>query len=125
MTWWRLLASGSLVVVSACGNGESGSALPKRADVLVVAPSGRGLVFDQASYTARAGDITIAYKNDDAIAHTMILEQPDGQRVRGFMRIVLGAHRSTSGSVTIAPGDYKIVCDIHLPTMVADLTITP
>ena len=119
-----VLASASLTL-AACGSGEKGSAVPANPDVVVVAPQGRGLIFDKTSYTAVAGDVALAYRNDDVQTHTMILEDTTGKRMPGFKRIVLGARRAAGATITLTAGTYKLVCDIHLPTMVADLVVTP
>lgn len=122
---WLAVVGCASLAFAACGGGETGSALPPNPDVVVKAPYGRGLVFDQTAYSAKAGDITIAYVNEDVQAHTMIIEDSTGKKVSAFKRIVLGAHRQTGATVNLAAGAYELVCDIHLPTMVATLTVNP
>jgi plastocyanin len=119
-----LIAAASLTLV-ACGGGEKGSALPAHPDVVVGAPRGQGLVFDKTSYTAKAGDIGIAYRNDDVQTHTMIIEDATGKKVAAFPKLVVGSLKTDGATVNLAPGEYKLVCDIHLPTMVATLSVTP
>jgi plastocyanin len=91
----------------------------------VGAPAGRGLVFDKVAYTAKAGDVVIEYDNNDVQTHTMIITDAGGRVLSAFPRIVLGAHRKTGATVTLQPGLYNLVCDIHLPSMVATLTVDP
>ena len=111
--------------VLACGGGEKGAVLPPNPDVIVGAPAGRGLVFDKTAYTAVAGDVGIEYDNHDVQAHTMIITDASGETVPGFPRMVVGAHRKAGATVTLQPGVYNLICDIHLPSMVATLTINP
>ena len=121
----RVLVAATSLTLAACGGGEKGSALPAHPDVVVGAPRGQGLVFDKTSYTAKAGDIGIAYRNDDVQTHTMIIEDATGRKLSAFPRLVVGSLRTDGATISLTPGDYKIVCDIHLPTMVAALTVTP
>jgi len=118
-----LIAAASFML-AACGGGEKGSALPAHPDVVVVAPRGQGLVFDKTSYTAKAGDVGIAYRNDDVQTHTMIIEDANGRKLSSFPRLIVGSLKTSGATVNLAPGVYKLVCDIHLPTMVATLTVT-
>jgi plastocyanin len=111
--------------LTGCGGGEEGSALPAHPDVVVKAPRGLGLIFDMTAYRATAGDVGIAYQNDDVQTHTMVIEDAAGQRIAGFGRLVVRAERTDGATVTLAAGEYRLVCDIHLPTMVAALTVTP
>ncbi len=120
-----LLVAVTSLALSACGGGQKGSALPANPDVFVIAPRGQGLVFDKTLYIAKAGDIGISYRNDDVQTHTMIIETASGAKISDFPRLVVGALKTTGATVTLAPGDYKLVCDIHLPTMVATLTVLP
>jgi plastocyanin len=115
----------AVCALAGCGGGEGGSALPADPDVVIKAPRGRGLVFDMNAYRATAGDVGIAYQNDDVQTHTMVIEDTAGQRVAGFGRLVVGMQRTAGATVELAAGEYRIVCDIHLPTMVAGLTVTP
>jgi plastocyanin len=120
-----LLAVGVAVALTACASGEGGSALPAHPDVVVNAPRGLGLVFDMTAYHATAGDVAIAYQNDDVQTHTMVIQDAAGQKVTDFGRVVVRAERTAGATVALAAGEYQLICDIHLPTMVAALTVTP
>jgi plastocyanin len=117
------LAAASLTVV-ACGGSGTGAKAPANPDVVVVAPG--GLKFDQTDYTAHAGPVGIEYDNRDVQTHTMIIEDANGNKVPGWTRLVLGSHKTTGDTVTLQPGTYKVICDIHeAGGMVANLTVTP
>ena len=85
-----------------------------------------GLKFDKTSYAAKAGDIGIEYDNNDVQTHTMIIEDVNGNKVPGWTRLVVGTRKKKGGTVTLAAGTYKIICDIHQSAgMVATLTVSP
>jgi plastocyanin len=115
-----LTASFTLV---ACGGGESGSAVPAKPDLVVVAPG--GLKFDMTNYSAHAGAVAIEYDNNDVQTHTMIIEDSGGKKVPGWTRLVVGTQKKKGGTVTLPAGTYKVICDIHEAAgMVATLTVT-
>jgi plastocyanin len=77
--------------------------------------------FDRTQYTATAGSMTIGYVDDGQLVHTLLIE---GQS--GFRLSVASNQRSTSGTVTLAPGAYTIFCDVpghREEGMVAQLTV--
>jgi plastocyanin len=116
------LSAASLTLV-ACGGGQSGSAVPAKPDVVVVAPG--GLKFDMTNYSAPAGDVAIAYDNNDVQTHTMIIEDAAGKKVPGWDRLVVPTQKQKGGTVNLPAGTYKVICDIHEAAgMVATLTVT-
>jgi len=120
----RLLApfAAAFVTAAACGSSGSGHAVPANPQVVVVAPG--GLMFDKTSYSAHAGSVGIEYDNNDLQTHTMIIEDANGNKVPGWTRLVVGPHDKQGGTVTLPAGTYKIICDIHLPTMMAALQVS-
>jgi plastocyanin len=64
-------------VLAACGGSSSSEpvVIPATVDLEVRAVS--GLKFDASSYTATAGDIEVAYVNDDSIRHTLVVVEGD------------------------------------------------
>lgn len=113
----------SALALAACGSGQKGTAVPANPDVVVLAVG--GLKFDKSTYTARAGDVAIEYDNTDVQTHTMIIEDANGKKVSGWTRLVLGSRDKKGGTVKLAAGTYKIICDIHEGAgMVATLDVS-
>ena len=82
--------------LTSCGG--SSSSTPTTAVVAnVVVTAKDGLRLDPNSYLAVAGEISIAYINDDTIRHTLVVVH-DGTKVEGFELDV-----SKKGSVDKAP----------------------
>lgn len=112
-----------VVALGACSSSSSAPAetLPATTDLEVHANS--GLKFDKTSYEVAAGDIAIGYVNDDTIRHTLIVAK-DGTKVSGFELKVNKKGAIDSGSVTLAAGNYVLLCTVpgH-QNMKADLTV--
>lgn len=112
-----------VVALGACSSSSSAPAetLPATTDLEVHAIS--GLKFDKTSYEVAAGDIAIGYVNDDTIRHTLIVAK-DGTKVSGFELKVNKNGDIDSGSVTLAAGNYVLLCTVpgH-QNMKADLTV--
>jgi plastocyanin len=112
-----------VVALGACSSSSSGPAatVPADTDLQVLAVS--GLKFDKTTYEAVAGDIAIAYVNEDSIRHTLVVVQED-TIVSGFELKVNQNGDIDSGSVTLAAGNYVLFCTVpgH-QNMKADLTV--
>ena len=102
-----LAASG--LALTGCGGSDSGttdgaSATP--ADV--VARGNDALKWDQKSYSAAAGSVTIQLVNDGALPHTLLIE-----KVGAFKKLsVTGKGQTATGTATLEPGTYTIFCDV-------------
>ena len=111
------------IALPACSSSSSTPAetLPATTDLEVHAIS--GLKFDKTSYEVGAGDISVGYINDDSIRHTLVVVQGD-TKVSGFELKVNKKGDIDSGSVTLAAGNYILLCTVpgH-QNMKADLTV--
>ncbi len=116
----------ALVVVGACGGGGGSSSnppAPANPDLTVHAED---IHFDKKAYTIKAGDVKIAYPNDGAQVHTLVVQDPAGDAVGAKLRVAPG--KETGGTYQLAPGTYTLYCDItgHREAgMQASLTVTP
>ena len=82
-----------------------------------------GLRFDKTAYEVAAGESLVAYVNDDTIRHTLVVVK-DGTTVSGFELQVNKKGDIDSGSVTLDPGTYELICTVpgH-QSMKAELTV--
>lgn len=90
------------------------------ADVTVHAKD--SLTFDAGRYTAKAGDVNIAYVDDGGSPHTLVI---DGHP--GFKLAVSGNGDQKSAKVNLPAGTYTVFCDIpgHRQSgMQAELVLT-
>lgn len=106
------VASLSLLALTACGS-SSGSSAPNTipADAGLVVRAGPGIRFDKSDYTAAAGTLKLAYVDDDAQLHTLVLVAPDGSTLPHELEV----NRSGAidvGTYTLTPGTYKVLCRI-------------
>lgn len=127
-------ALAGLAVLTACGddgggggNGGSGSGseAARDADLRVLA---RDIEFDQDSYTLPAGTSTIAYLQEGAMVHTLLIEGPDGDDVADFKLEVTEDGEVDVGEVTLEPGTYTLYCDVpghRQAGMEAELVVEP
>jgi plastocyanin len=111
------------VVLSACG-GSSTSApveIPATVDLEVRAVS--GLKFDASAYTATAGDVEVAYINEDTIRHNLIVAEGD-TKVGSFQLLVNKKGDVDLGTINLPAGTYLLLCTVpgH-QNMKADLTV--
>ena len=82
-----------------------------------------GLRFDKTAYEVGAGESLVAYVNEDTIRHTLVVVQ-DGTTVSGFELQINKKGDIDSGSVTLEPGTYELICTVpgH-QSMKATLTV--
>ncbi|HEY1281579.1 MAG TPA: hypothetical protein VGF22_18005 [Acidimicrobiales bacterium] len=120
------LAVAAGLVVAACGGGASGSSAtptaPANPDLTVHAEE---IKFDKKAYTVHGGEVKIAYPNDGTQTHTLVVQDPKGDKVGDTLRVAPG--KETGGAYQLAPGEYTLYCDItgHREAgMVASLTVT-
>jgi plastocyanin len=107
------------------GNGGSGSEAARDADLQVLA---RDVEFDQDSYTLPAGTSAIAYVQEGAMVHTLLIEGPDGDDVADFELEVTEDGEVDVGEVTLEPGTYTLYCDVpghRQAGMEAELVVKP
>lgn len=100
------IAGAALLVLplAACGGGSStGSGSASGADVTVHAKD--SLKFDKSDYSAKTGDITIAYVGDGSLTHTLLIKDKSGFKLQV-------SHDTKTGTVNLAPGSYTLYCDV-------------
>jgi plastocyanin len=113
----------SLVVLGACSSSSSSPAATVPADTDLEVHAIAGLKFDKTSYEVAAGENFVAYVNEDTIRHNLIVAQGD-TKLSGFELKVNKNGDIDSGSVTLAAGNYVLLCTVpgH-QSMKADLTV--
>ncbi len=106
------LVTALVLALSACGgSGSSEPADTVPAGALVV-NAVAGLQFDADEYgPIPAGDITIGYVNEDSMRHTLIVAKGD-EKVGTFKLEVNNKGDVDSGTVTLEPGEYTLLCDV-------------
>lgn len=106
------LVTALVLALSACGgSGSSEPADTVPAGALVV-NAVAGLQFDADEYgPVPAGDITIGYVNEDSMRHTLIVAKGD-EKVGTFKLEVNNKGDVDSGTVTLEPGEYTLLCDV-------------
>ena len=117
-----LIVTSAAIALAACsGSTATPETLPATVGLEVHAVS--GLKFDKAAYEATAGDIEVGYVNMDSIRHTLVVVQ-DGTKVANFELKVNAKGSTDVGSVSLAAGNYVLMCTVpgH-QNMKADLTV--
>jgi plastocyanin len=105
-----MILASLLVLVAGCGgdDDEPGrtATVPASGQVEVVADE---YSFDPETLVATAGEITIALRNDGALAHNLRVLR-GGEEIGGTPTFQGGETRS--GSVAVEPGEYELVCTV-------------
>ena len=93
-----------LLPFAACGGGSStGGGSTEGADVTVHAQD--SLKFDKTDYSAKAGDVKIAYVGDGSLTHTLLIKDKSGFKLQV-------SHNTKTGTVNLTPGSYTLFCDV-------------
>jgi plastocyanin len=105
-----LVLAGALGL-AACGGGSSssGDTIPADADVVVKAID--GIKWDQSSYSAQAGEVTIAAENASSLPHNLYIVAADGTQLPGMIDLPNRGRVGTM-TVTLAAGEYTLICTI-------------
>ena len=105
-----IIATVLVGALTSCGGSSSSTPTTALvADVVVTAKN--GIRLDQSSYSASAGDISIAYVNDDTIHHTLVIAK-DGTKVAGFELKVDQKGDVDQSTVNLEPGTYTLMCTV-------------
>jgi plastocyanin len=105
---FRTIAGAALLLVpfAACGGGSSTSnSSATGADVTVHAQD--SLKFDKSDYSAKTGDVKIAYVDDGSLTHTLLIKDKNGFKLQ-----VSGRGDTKTGTVNLPAGSYTLYCDI-------------
>jgi hypothetical protein len=110
--------------LSACGGGSSAPAETIPADAGLVVKSVKSIRFDASEYSATAGEIKVAFSNEDTVRHTLLVVQ-DGVKVPDFKLVVPEKGALDVGNINLAAGSYTLICDVpgH-QNMKANLTVS-
>lgn len=110
--------------LSACGGGSSAPAETIPADAGLVMKSVKSIRFDASEYSATAGEIKVAFSNEDTVRHTLLVVQ-DGVKVPDFKLVVPEKGALDVGNINLAAGSYTLICDVpgH-QNMKANLTVS-
>lgn len=100
------------------GEGPSGSnageAAPKQGSgggetTLQLEASETALEYDTTQLSAKAGKVTIDFKNPSAIAHNVVIEDQSGKELASFEPIAQGEESETA---ELKPGTYTFFCSV-------------
>ena len=110
--------------LSACGGGSSAPAETIPSDAGLVVKNVKSIRFDASEYSATAGDIKVAFVNEDTVSHTLLIAQ-DGVKVQNFKLVVAEKGALDVGNINLAAGSYTLICDVpgH-QNMKATLTVS-
>lgn len=114
----------AISALSACGGGSSAPAQTIPADAGLVVKNVKSIRFDASEYSAKAGDIKVAFVNEDTVRHTLLVVQ-DGVKVPNFKLVVAEEGALDVGNINLAAGSYTLICDVpgH-QNMKATLTVS-
>ena len=104
-----LLLAG-VVALSACG-GTSSASTTVPADAGLVVTAVAGIAWDAKSYTAPAGDVKVALKNDSDLVHNLVLVDSTGTQLPSKIKV------NAQGDVAVATialksGTYTVICTV-------------
>jgi plastocyanin len=119
-----VLALAATATLAACGGGDSAPADTLPAGVGLTVTAVPSIRWDAADYTATAGDVLVGLVNEDSVRHTLIIAK-DGTKIPDFKLQVGKKGAVDSGTITLAAGDYTLLCDVpgH-QNMKATLTVS-
>ena len=113
------------LAAAACGGGGGSSSTPTAPANPDLTVHAQEIKFDKKAYTVHGGDVKVAYPNDGTQTHTLVVQDPQGNKVGEKLRVAPG--KSTGGVYPLTPGVYTLYCDItgHREAgMEASLTVT-
>jgi plastocyanin len=126
-TIWPTISAAALLgtaVLAGCSSSaktDPNATVPANADITVLAQDTK---FDQKTYTAKAGEIKLAYISQGNQVHNLIIEDANKAKLPPALKVAPG--QKVGGTYTLAAGTYSMYCDIpgHKQSMNAVLTIT-
>ncbi len=105
-------AAVALLVLAACG-GDSATAGTAPADADLEVRAVDGIAWNSKSYTATStdGSITLFAANDSSLPHNLQVLDGSGKKI-GKQIDIVKAGASQEVQLAIAPGQYRIVCEV-------------
>jgi plastocyanin len=91
------------------GGGKSGSPSAAATALKFETPSGSELAYTTKSATAKAGNVTIEFDNQQSISHDVAVEDSSGKTV-GETELV--SDGSANAEVDLKPGTYTFFCTV-------------
>jgi plastocyanin len=116
-----LLGTAVLTGCSSSTEADPAATVPANADLTVL---GQDTKFDQKTYTAKAGEVKVAYISQGNQVHNLVVE--DANKVKQPPTLKVAPGQKVGGTYTLAAGTYAMYCDIpgHKQSMNAVLTVT-
>jgi iron uptake system component EfeO len=118
-------AVAGLLVVAACGGGGSGSGSSDSVPAGALVIEALDIKFDKKDYTAKAGEVPIAYVSKGQVVHTLDVINADNTTVGQTMKVAPG--QTKVETFDLPAGTYRLICDIpgHQEAgMTATLTVS-
>ncbi|MEI8322243.1 MAG: plastocyanin/azurin family copper-binding protein [Actinomycetes bacterium] len=114
----------AISALSACGGGTAAPAQTIPGDAGLIVKAVKTIRFDASEYSAKAGDIKVAYSNEDSVRHTLVVVK-DGTKVANFKLVAPQKGAVDVASINLAAGSYTLICDVpgH-QNMKATLTVS-
>ncbi|MEI6447749.1 MAG: plastocyanin/azurin family copper-binding protein [Actinomycetes bacterium] len=110
----------------------SGDAAPAEAPaggaaqkLAVTSPADGSLVFEPKALTAKAGEVTIVYKNPSPVPHNAVIVSTDDKVIGTEMKPFTNGEGTSTA--TLKAGSYKFICEVpgHVQAgMVGTLTVS-
>jgi plastocyanin len=114
---------GLVASLASCGGTAlktSTNTVPATPDLTVLA---QDIKFDKADYTAKPGNVALAYLSKGQQSHNLVIEDGSGNRVG--TELIVGPGGQTGEVFTFTAGTYKMYCTVpgHKQSMNAVLTV--
>jgi plastocyanin len=114
---------GLVASLAACGGTAqktTDNTVPATPDLTVL---GQDIKFDKTEYTAKPGNVALAYISKGNQTHNLVLEDPSGNRIGKELVVAPGGQ--TGEVFTLTAGTYKMYCTVpgHKASMNATLTV--
>jgi plastocyanin len=91
------------------GEGSKGAAKGGGETTLQLEASETALAYDTTSLSAKAGKVTIDFKNPAAIPHNVVIADESGKELAGFEPLAEGEESETA---ELGPGTYTFYCSV-------------
>lgn len=110
----RLLPSAlvaSVLALAACGGGGGSTDATVPADADVVVRAVEGVKWDADQYSAAAGQVSIAVRNDSSLPHNLHVIDASGTDL-GFKLDIPSRGDVASARLSLPAGTYTLICTI-------------